>query len=58
MPTDLMVALERKTKLERELKLERCPDALLLPLGICLLTLILVIKSPAFAVAITATGQY
>lgn len=58
MPTDLMVALERKAKFEKELKLARCPDVLLLPLAVCLLTLILVMESPAFATAITATGLY
>jgi hypothetical protein len=56
MPTDLMVALERKAKLERERSLERCSEVFLAPLAICLMTLILAFESPVFAAAIATTG--
>jgi hypothetical protein len=56
MPTDLMAALDRRARLERERGLDRCSEVLLVPLAICLVTLVLAIESPVFAAAMAATG--
>ena len=58
MPFDLSVAMERKADLRRELKQKECAGVLLIPLIMCLLTIIAALESPSFAAAVIASGLY
>ena len=58
MPTDLSVAIERRVRLNREIAEQQKAGILVIPLGICVLTVIMSIESPAFASFICATALY
>jgi hypothetical protein len=58
MPTDLILAMERKAAISRELKRQKRTAVLLIPLiiGICIVAIIMAIESPTFAAAVITTG--
>jgi hypothetical protein len=58
MPTDLSVAIERKAALRLQLQREEFSGVLLIPLIICILTMIMAIGSPSFAAAVIISGVY
>jgi hypothetical protein len=58
MPIDLSVAIERKAELCRESKQQERTGVLLMPLIMCLLTIIAALESPSFAAAVIASGLY
>ena len=58
MPTDLSVALERRAAINAELKLQENIGVLFVPIGICIVTVTMVLVSPAFAAAVRATAFY
>jgi hypothetical protein len=58
MPTDLSVALERKTALKSQLQREECSGGLLIPLAMSILSMIMAVVSPSFADAVIISGLY
>ena len=58
MPTDLSGALERTAAINAELKLQENIGVLFVPIGICIVTVTMVLVSPAFAAAVRATAFY
>ena len=57
MPTDVQAAIARKAEL-RKLQQDECCVVLLIPLIVCISTLIIVVESPSFAAAVIISGLY
>ena len=57
MPTDLLVAIAKKAELKK-LRQDECCVVLLIPLIMCILTMIMAVQSPSFAEAAIISGQY
>lgn len=57
MPTDLRGAIAKKAEL-RKLRQDECCGVLLMPLIMCILTMIQAIVSPSFAEAVIISGLY
>jgi hypothetical protein len=56
MPTDVLAAMERRDKLNREVGFHANAGALLMPICICVLLIIMAVESPSFSAAMIATG--
>ncbi len=56
MPTDILLAIERKRVLQREAAHTRRAGVLLIPLLMCLLSILLAIESHGFEIAVIETG--
>jgi hypothetical protein len=57
MPTDVLAAIARKAEL-RKLQQDECCVVLLIPLILCISTLIMAVESPSFAAAVIISGLY
>jgi len=57
MPTDLLAAIAKKAELRKLQQDERCV-VLLIPLILCISTMIMAVESPSFAAAVISSGLY
>jgi hypothetical protein len=57
MPTDLLAAMARKAELRKQQQ-DECCVVLLIPLIVCISTLIMAVESPSFAAAVSISGLY
>jgi hypothetical protein len=57
MPTDMLAAMVRKAELRKQQQ-DECCVILLIPLIVCISTLIMAVESPSFAAAVIISGLY
>jgi len=57
MPTDVLAAIARKAEL-RKLQQDECCVVLLIPLILCISTIIMAVESPSFAAVVIISGLY